>query len=192
MSRVVSFRRMEDGTREDYLLLDESERRYAEGLGERVLESLKKLDHSLYGYPVSRLQHSLQVATRAARDGADEEMITAALLHDIGDELAPYNHSQMAAAILRPYVRPEVSWIVEHHGLFQNYYYVHHFGGDRYARERLRAHPWYDACVHFCAAWDQCSFDPAYPHERLEYFEPLVRRIFARAPQDPRYQTASG
>jgi predicted HD phosphohydrolase len=183
---------MEDGTRADYLLLDESERRYAEGLGERVLESLKKLDHSLYGYPVSRLQHTLQAATRAARDGADDEMIAAALLHDIGDELAPYNHSEMAAAILRPYVRPEVAWVVEHHGLFQNYYYVHHLGGDRYARDRLRAHPWYDACVHFCAAWDQCSFDPDYPHERLEYFEPLVRRIFARAPHDPRYQTASG
>ena len=192
MSRIVSFRRMEDGTREDYLLLDESERRYAEGLGARVLESLKELDHSLYGYPVSRLQHSLQTATRAARDGAGEEMIVAALLHDIGDELAPYNHSEMAAAILRPYVRPEITWIVAHHGLFQNYYYVHHLGGDRHARDRLRDHPWYDACVHFCAAWDQCSFDPDYPHEPLEYFEPLVRSIFARAPQDPRYQTPTG
>ena len=192
MSRMVSFRRMEDGTREDYLLLEESERRYAESLGERVLESLGKLDHSLYGYPVSRLQHSLQAATRAARDGADDELTVAALLHDIGDELAPYNHSEMAAAILRPYVRPEVAWIVEHHGLFQNYYYVHHMGGDRYARDRLRDHPWYEACVHFCAAWDQCSFDPDYPHERLEYFAPLVHRIFARAPRDPRYQTASG
>jgi predicted HD phosphohydrolase len=189
MSRIVSFRRMEDGTREDYLLLDESERRYAEGLGARVLASLKQLDHSIYGYPVSRLQHSLQTATRAARAGADEEMIAAALLHDIGDELAPYNHSEMAAAILRPYVRPEVTWIVAHHGLFQNYYYVHHLGGDRHARDRLRDHPWYDACVHFCAAWDQCSFDPDYPHEPLEFFEPLVRRIFARAPHDPRYQT---
>ena len=192
MSRVVSFRRMEDGTREDYLLLDESERRYAEGLGERVLQSLKKLDHLLYGYAVSRLQHSLQAATRALRDGADEEMIVAALLHDIGDELAPYNHSEMAAAILRPYVRPEVTWIVAHHGLFQNYYYVHHLGGDRYARDRLRTHPWYDACVHFCAAWDQCSFDPDYPAESLEFFEPLVRRIFTRTPHDPRYQPAPG
>ena len=183
---------MEDGTREDYLLLDESERSYAQSLPDRVLESLKKLDHLLYGYPVSRLQHSLQAASRALRDRADEEMIVAALLHDIGDELAPYNHSEMAAAILRPYVRPEIAWIVEHHGLFQNYYYVHHFGGDRHARDRLRDHSWYDACVHFCAAWDQCSFDPDYPAESLEFFEPLVRRIFARTPHDPRYQTAPG
>jgi predicted HD phosphohydrolase len=190
MSRLVSFRRMEYGTREDYLLLDESERRYAQGLADRVLESMRKLDHSLFGYRVTRLQHSLQTATRALRDGADDELVFAALLHDIGDEIAPYNHSEMAAAIVRPYVRPEVAWIVEHHGLFQNYYYVHHLGGDRNARDRLRDHPWYAACVHFCAAWDQCSFDPDYGNESLEFFTPLVRRMLARTPQDPRYQTA--
>jgi len=187
MSRVVSFRQMKDGTKEDYELLDEAEKRYALGLADRVLESLVKLDHSLEGYPVSRLGHSLQAATRALRDEADEEMVVAALIHDVGDELAPYNHAEVAAAILRPYVRAEVSWIVSHHGLFQNYYYVHHFGGDRNARERLREHPWYEACVHFCAAWDQSSFDPDYPSEPLSTFEPLVRRIFARAPHDPRY-----
>ncbi|HYC10533.1 MAG TPA: HD domain-containing protein [Steroidobacteraceae bacterium] len=190
MSRIVSFRRMADGTREDYLLLDESERRYATGLAERVLEALAKLDHSLEGYPVSRLEHSLQAASRAQRDGADEELIVAALLHDIGDELAPYNHAEFAASIIRPYVRAEVTWIVAQHGLFQNYYYVHHFGGDRNARDRLRAHPYYQACVHFCAAWDQCSFDPDYPSERLEYFEPMLRRILAREPHDPRYMAA--
>ncbi|MGH7880713.1 MAG: HD domain-containing protein [Steroidobacteraceae bacterium] len=190
MSRIVGFRQMKDGTREDYLLLDESERAYAQGLGERVLESLRRLDHSLAGYPVSRLTHSLQAATRARRDGADEELIAAALLHDIGDELAPYNHAELAAAILRPYVRAEVSWIVAQHGLFQNYYYVHHFGGDRDARDAHRDHPWYEACKHFCAAWDQCSFDPDYPAESLEFFAPLVRRIFARAPHDPRYVAA--
>jgi predicted HD phosphohydrolase len=111
----------------------------------------------------------------------------AALLHDVGDELAPYNHAEVAAAILKPYVRAEVTWIVSHHGLFQNYYYVHHFGGDRHARERLRDHPWFEACVHFCAAWDQSSFDPDYRSEPLATFEPMVRRIFARPPHDPRY-----
>jgi len=155
-----------------------------------VLEALAKLDHSLEGYPVSRLEHSLQAASRAQRDGADEELIVAALLHDIGDELAPYNHAEFAASIIRPYVRAEVTWIVAQHGLFQNYYYVHHFGGDRNARDRLRAHPYYQACVHFCAAWDQCSFDPDYPSERLEYFEPMLRRILAREPHDPRYMAA--
>jgi predicted HD phosphohydrolase len=190
MSRIVSFRQMKDGTKEDYLLLDEAEKKYAAGLGNRVLESLRKLDHSLEGYPVSRLGHSLQAASRALRDNADEEMVVAALLHDIGDELAPYNHAEVAAGILRPYVRPEVSWIVSQHGLFQNYYYVHHFGGDRYAREQLKAHPYYEACVHFCAAWDQCSFDPDYRSEPLSTFEPMVQRIFARTPHDPRYVAA--
>jgi predicted HD phosphohydrolase len=187
MSRVVSFREMKDGTREDYLLLDESERAYATGLADRVLESLQRLDHSLEGYPVSRLGHSLQAATRAARDGADEELVVAALVHDIGDELAPYNHAELAASILRPYVRAEVTWIVAQHGLFQNYYYVHHLGGDRNARERFRDHPWYEATKHFCASWDQCSFDPGYRAEPLAFFEPMVRRIFARTPHDPRY-----
>jgi predicted HD phosphohydrolase len=187
MSRLVSFRAMQDGTRDDYLLLDESERLYARGLAERVLEGLARLDHSLEGYPLSRLGHSLQAATRATRDGADEELVAAALLHDIGDELAPYNHAEFAAAILRPYVRPEVTWIVAQHGLFQNYYYVHHLGGDRNARDRYRDHPWYAACAHFCAQWDQCSFDPDYRSEPLGFFEPLVRRIFGRTPHDPRY-----
>jgi predicted HD phosphohydrolase len=187
MSRIVSFRRMQDGTREDYLLLDQSERDYAVGLADRVLASVRKLDHSLEGYPVSRLGHSLQAATRALRDNADEELVVAALLHDVGDELAPYNHAELAAAILRPYVRPEVTWIVEHHGLFQTYYYAHHLGGDRHARERLKDHPWYPACASFCERWDQVSFDPEYRSRPLEDFEALVRRIFARAPHDPRY-----
>jgi predicted HD phosphohydrolase len=187
MSPIVSFRRMEDGTREDYLLLDQSERDYARGLPDRVLHGLRQLDHSLEGYPISRLGHSLQVATRALADGADEELIVAALIHDIGDELAPYNHAEIAAGILRPYVRPEVTWIVEQHGLVQSYYYVHHMGGDRNARDRLQGHKWYTACEAFCARWDQASFDPDYPMKPLEVFEPLVRKIFSRPAHDPRY-----
>ena len=190
MSRVVSFLQMKDGTREDYELLDKSERDYAVHLPDQVLNAVRALDHSLEGYPLTRLGHSLQAATRALKDGADEEMIVAALIHDVGDELAPYAHQEIAAAILRPYVRPEVTWIVEHHALFQNYYYVHHFGGDRNARDRLRDHPWYQACKDFCANWDQNSFDPDYPTEPLSTFEPLVRRILTRPPHDDRYVKA--
>ena len=190
MSKLVSFRRMEDGTREDYELLDRSEREYARHLPDHILASLLKLDHSLEGYPLTRLGHSLQTATRAMRDGADEELVVAALIHDIGDELAPYNHTEIAAAIIRPYVRPEVTWIVEKHGLFQNYYYVHHLGGNRDARDKYRDHPWYQACKDFCANWDQCSFDPDYPSEPLSTFEPMLRRVFSRAAHDPRYVIA--
>jgi predicted HD phosphohydrolase len=129
---TVSFRRMEEGTREDYELLDRAEREYVRELPDRLLAALHKLDQSLQGYRVSRLGHSLQTATRALRDGADDELIVAALIHDVGDDMAPYNHAEIAAGILRPYVRPEVTWIVEQHGLFQTYYYAHHY--DRFSR----------------------------------------------------------
>jgi predicted HD phosphohydrolase len=185
--KVVSFLRMEDGTREDYELLDRAERDYVRALPDRVLEALRKLDQSLPGYRVSRLEHSLQAATRALKDGADDELIVAALIHDVGDELAPYNHSEIAAGIIRPYVREQVTWIVEQHGLFQTYYYAHHAGRDRNAREKFRGHPWYQDCKDFCADWDQCSFDPDYPWEPLVAFEPRVREIFSRPAHDPRY-----
>lgn len=189
MAKTVSFNQMKDGTQADYLLLEESERVYARGLARRILTSLRNLEHSLEGYPVSRLEHSLQSATRAMRDGADDELIVAALLHDIGDDLAPFNHAAIAAEIIRPYVREEVTWIVEQHGLFQCYYYVHHLGGDRNMRDRYRGHRWYDACAAFCERWDQSSFDPNYASLPLENFEPLVESVFARKPHDSRYIT---
>jgi predicted HD phosphohydrolase len=181
---------MKDGTREDYLLLDETEREHARQLPERVLEALRALNHSVEGYPLTRLGHSLQTATRAQRDGADVDMIVGALVHDVGDMLAPYNHAQIAAAMLRPYVRPQVTWIVEQHELFQTYYYVHHMGGDRYMRERMRDHPWYESCVDFCERYDQSSFDPRYRTAPLAEFEPLVREVFGRTANDPRYTAA--
>ena len=167
-----------------------SPRRYALGLADRVLENLRKLDHSLGGLSGEPPRPLAAGGDTRAAGQADEELVVAALLHDIGDELGALQPCEVAAGILRPYVREEVTWIVAHHGLFQNYYYVHHFGGDRNARERLRGHPAYDACVHFCAAWDQSSFDPDYASEPLAAFEPMVRRIFARAPHDSRYTAA--
>ena len=184
---TVSFCKMEDGTREDYEMIDRHERDYARGLPDKVIAALNSLQAGQGGFKISRLEHSLQSATRAMRDGADEEMILAALVHDIGDELAPYNHSELAAALIRPYVRPEITWIVEQHGLFQNYYYVHHLGGNRNARDRFRDHPWFQACADFCAKWDQTSFSPDYASEPLETFEPLIRDIFTRRAHDPRY-----
>lgn len=179
---TVSFRQMKDGTRADYELLERIEREYVAALPDRILDALRALDGSLGGYRVTRLEHCLQTASRAEADGADEEMVLGALLHDLGDVLAPANHSQYAAAIIRPYVREEVTWIVEHHGLFQMYYYAHHLHGDPDARELYRGHRWFDACADFCERWDQAAFDPDYPTHSLEHFAPLVRRIFAREP----------
>lgn len=179
---TVSFTSMAAGTREDYELLERLEAQFASSTADRVLEQLKGLAGSLAGYKVDRLEHSLQSATRAYRDGAEEEMVVAALLHDIGDLLAPHNHSEMAAAVLRPYVSERTYWIVRQHGLFQSYYYAHHMGGDRNARDRYIDHPWYQDAVDFCHRWDQSSFDPEYDSLPLEFFEPMVRRVFAREP----------
>lgn len=179
---TVSFTSMAAGTREDYELLERLEAQFASSTADRVLEQLRGLAGSLAGYKVDRLEHSLQSATRAYRDGAEEEMVVAALLHDIGDLLAPHNHSEMAAAVLRPYVTERTYWVVRQHGLFQSYYYAHHMGGDRNARDRYIDHPWYQDAVDFCHRWDQSSFDPEYGSLSLEFFEPMVQRIFAREP----------
>ena len=178
----VSFTAMADGTREDYELLDRFEDEFAAGTADRVLDHLRELADSVAGYQVDRLEHSLQSATRAYRDGADEEMVVAALLHDIDDLLAPHSHGELAALLLRPYVTERTYWIVRHHGLFQFFYYAHHLGGDRHARDRFRDHPWYQDAVDFCHRWDQCAFDPGYDTLPLEFFEPMVRRVFAREP----------
>ncbi|WP_431023508.1 HD domain-containing protein [Halomonas sp. H5] len=181
----VAFRQMKEGTREEYVFLEGLEAEFNRGLVDRLLRALRHLEHGLSGYRVSRLKHSLQSAARAEADGADDDMIVGALLHDLGDELAPYNHSQLAAAIIRPYVRGEVTWVVHHHGLFQKVYYAHHFGDDPRERDRYRDHPWYQSCVDFCERYDQAAFDPDYPTPPLEHFEPMLRRVFSRPPFDP-------
>ena len=181
----VSFRRMDEGTPADYALLHRLEDEFVAALPDRILAALEDLEHSLAGYQISRLEHSLQSATRAERDGADIEMIVGALVHDLGDDLAPLNHSQLAAAIIRPYVRSEVAWIIEHHGVFQMYYYGDAMGVDKNAREIYRGHKWFDSCEKFCECWDQMSFDPDYTSYPLAHFEPMIREIFSRPPFDP-------
>ena len=179
---TVSFTAMADGTREDYELLARFEEEYAAGLADRVLAQLRALSGSLAGYRVNRLEHSLQTATRAHRDGADEEMVVAALLHDLDDLLAPHSHGELSALILRPYVTERTYWIIRHHGLFQLVYYAHYHGRDRNARDKYRGHRWYQDAVDFCHRWDQAAFDPDYESLPLEFFEPMVRRLFAREP----------
>jgi predicted HD phosphohydrolase len=181
----VSFTQMKDGTAEDYALLERLEDQFNEGLVERLKLALRKLDDGLSGYKVSRLEHSLQSAARAEADGGDDDLVVATLLHDLGDELAPYNHSQLAAAIIRPYVRAEVTWIIHHHGLFQKFYYGHFYGEDRNEREIYKDHPWYQKCVDFCERYDQAAFAPDYQTQPLEHFEQALRRVFARKPFDP-------
>ncbi len=178
---VVDFTAMEHGTAADYKLVFAHEQHQIDTQADRVLGWLREMEGPS-PYKISRLDHVLQSATRAERDGADTETIVCALLHDIGDVIGTANHSQVGAALLRPYVSEQNWWVVHHHGLFQGYYWFQYYGRDRNERDSFRDHPYYDACVRFCAEWDQNCFDPAYDHEPLEHFEPMVREIFARTP----------
>jgi predicted HD phosphohydrolase len=181
----VKFTAMKDGDREDYAMLDRHERDYAAGTAGRLLNALVSLDESLSGYQITRLGHSLQAATRAYRAGADVDWIVAALLHDIGDIYAPYNHDEYAAAILRPFLREQVTWVVEKHGDFQRLYYAHHTGGNPHARDAYRDHPYFQDCADFCELWDQNSFDPDYDTMPISAFAPFVEQVFARTAYDP-------
>ena len=185
-TRTVSFTQMKDGTKDDYLLLEELEKPYLSMTADRILDELRRQGEvTLEGYRITRMTHGLQAATRAERDGADVDWIVGALLHDVGDGLAPQNHDRFSAEVIRPFVRWDVAWVVEHHGIFQTLYYGHHYGWDRNARDQFRDHPCFDSCAAFCERWDQSSFDPDYDALPLEHFIPMVKEVFARKAHDP-------
>ncbi len=186
MTQTVDFIAMKDGSKEDYELLEKLEKPFLAMTADRVLDEMRRAGEvTLEGYKVSRLEHGLQSATRAMRDGVDIDWVVGALLHDVGDGLAPQNHDRMSAEVVRPFVRWEVSWTIEHHGIFQMLYYAHHYNWDRNARDKYRDHPLFATCAAFCERWDQSSFDPDYPMEPLETFEPMVREVFGRKAYDP-------
>tara|TARA_Y100000590_G_scaffold260028_1_gene292086 strand:- start:1080 stop:1634 length:555 start_codon:yes stop_codon:yes gene_type:complete len=180
--KTVNFTEMKKGSKEDYLLLNKYEKKFIEGTAERILKTLEGLTSGLAGYKINRLEHSLQTATRALKDKASDEIIVAALLHDIGDELAPNNHSEFAAAVLKPYVSEKTTWIIEKHGIFQMYYYAHHLDHNRNERNKYKGHKYYEDTLKFCENWDQKSFDPNYKSLTLKDFEPYVKKIFSRKP----------
>jgi predicted HD phosphohydrolase len=173
---------MKDGTKDDYLLLDEYEQKYISGTADRILKFMKGLNSTLEGYKITRLEHSLQTATRAYKDNASEELVVAALLHDLGDELAPLNHSEYAASVLKPYVSEKTHWIIEKHGEFQMYYYAHHLGKNQNQRDKYKEHKYYQDAVDFCEKWDQASFDTNYENMSLEEFTPKVKKKISRKP----------
>ena len=173
------FAAMAESGVEDWTIIRSAFQPFARRLPERILSHLRLLDGDLGGFPIDRLQHSLQTATRAHRGGEAEDYIVMALLHDIGDTLGSYNHPEIAAAIIRPFVPEELEWIAAHHGVFQGYFYFHHMGADRNMRERFRGHPHFETCARFCEFYDQSAFDAAYDSAPLEFFEPMIERVFA-------------
>lgn len=185
-NETVSFTRMDAGTKADYDLLARKFEPYMAESPDRYIAALEAQRHERSsGYPIDRCEHALQAATRARRDGADADWIVAALLHDIGDALSPMNHGRMAAEIIRPFVREEVTWVVAHHPIFQQHHSGPMNGTDPDARETFRAHPHFDAAAMFCARWDQVSFDPGYEADSMERFRPELTEVFARPAFDP-------
>lgn len=180
----VKFTQMIDGDKEDYDFLTRHEIEHTKGTADRLLTALVELDEGLSGYQITRLGHSLQCATRAWRDGADIDWVVSALLHDIGDIYAPYNHDEYAATILRPFVREQCRWVVEKHGDFQLAYFGEHVGADPNKRNIYQGHKYFKDCEIFCERWDQTSFDPAYDSLPLEFFRPMVEQVFARNAND--------
>ncbi|MFC3172764.1 HD domain-containing protein [Novosphingobium bradum] len=178
-ARRAAFTAMSEGTAADYVIVRDVAQAEAAGLTDRLMDLLAGLKDT-GGFRIDRLDHSLQSATRALRDGRDEEYVVCALLHDIGDMLAPFNHAEVAAAVLKPYVSPGNHWMVQHHGLFQTYYYAHHFGRDRNARDKLADSPWFAQTVEFCELYDQNCFDPDYDNLPLAHFEPILRRVLVQ------------
>lgn len=176
----VKFVEMKDGDVEDYRFLRDHELAYAAQTAGRLVQALEALEDSMGGYQVSRLTHSLQSATRAHRDGADIDWVVCALLHDIADPYAPYNHDEMAAAIVKPFVREQCTWCVATHGAFQKVYYGDKIGENPNSRDRYAGHAYFDDCVEFCERWDQASFDPHYDTLDLKFFVPMVESVFAR------------
>jgi len=172
----MHFTRMDVGTDADYQVLARVHEHNLQVLPDLLLDMLTDLDGDA-NYPIDRLQHSLQVATRALRDGADEEMIVCGLLHDVGESLGPLNHGEVIAAILRPFISEANYWMLFHHGLFQTYFYARHLGLDPDAREQFKDNPNYQLTVDFTTNWDEVSFDPDYPNEPVETFVPMVHRV---------------
>ncbi len=180
MGERAKFREMLEGSEGDWALIAAHSKDFNKGLARRVIDHLKLLDGDYGGFPVDRLTHSLQTATRAHRDGRDEEYVVCALLHDIGDTLGSFNHPDVAAAILKPFVSEQNHWMVANHGVFQGYYFFHYLGLDRNMRDQYKDHPWYEYTAQFCHLYDQSSFDPDYDTAPLEVFIPMVERVFAK------------
>lgn len=182
----VSWTRMADGSRQDYEMLGALYTEHTQGeLVDNMVKLLEIMKGPKLGYQIDRYEHSLQSASRALRADERLDLVIGCLLHDIADPIAPQNHSATAAAMLRPYVDDEVHWVVKHHGLFQGYYYFHHMGGDRSARDVHSDHEYYEACVRFCHEYDQNCFDPDYPTLPIEDFVPLMEDLFSRESRVP-------
>lgn len=170
---------MDQGTDADFQILKQVHEKTLSDLPDRLFGLLEDLSKDT-AYNITRKDHCLQAATRALRDGRDEEYVVVALLHDIGEPLGPFNHGEIIAAILHPFISRNNYWMLVQHGLFQTYFYGAHMNLDPNARDQFKSDPAYEQTVEFCAKYDEVSFDPAYENEPLSTFEPMVRRLLKK------------
>ena len=187
MTARAAFTRMDESTEEDWSLIVPEFKKLAVALPDRVLTHLQLLNGDYGGFPVDRLSHSLQTATLALKDDRDEEYVICALLHDIGDTLGTFNHPDIAAAILKPFVSDANLWMIQHHGIFQAYNFFHHIGLNRNLRDMFKGYPYYDQAAEFVELYDNRAFDPAGEVLPLTTFEPMLRRLMA-APRNSIYK----
>lgn len=180
MEQSAKFHTMTEGTQEDWDIIMAHMQPFARNGGARVLDHLRLLDGDCGGFAVDRLTHCLQTATRAHRDGRSEDYVVMALLHDIGDTLGAYNHPDVAAAIIKPFVSEELHWITQHHGIFQGYNFFHYIGLNRDMREQFKGHEHYQATAEFIEKYDCPAFDPNYDTAPLSFFEPMVMKLFEK------------
>jgi predicted HD phosphohydrolase len=176
---TATFTRMDESTAEQWAVIGAETARNQPRVAEQFLTMLRQLEGITDGFACDQLVHALQTATLAERAGADPEMVFAALVHDIGKVVSVFNHPNIAAEMIQPYVRPEVYEVIRVHQDFQGKHYYHHFGADPDAREQHRGQPWFELAARFADEWDQTAFDPEGDYESLEHFEPLVREITA-------------
>jgi predicted HD phosphohydrolase len=176
----MHFKRMDEGTDADFQVLKRVHELTLQELPDRLLALLSGLGRDT-AYNITRRDHCLQAATRALRDGKDEEYVAVALLHDVGETLGPFNHGEVIAAVLRPFISRDNYFLLAHHSLFQTYFFAAHLGLDPNARDCFKGDPAYERTVEFCAKYDEVSFDPNYPNEPLSTFEPMVRRLLAKS-----------
>ncbi len=180
LNQRATFTRMDESTKQDWdIIITHLLSHAATSVPAQVLEQLAKLEGDHGGFAVDRLTHSLQTAHLAEQDGRDEEYVVCALLHDIGDVLAPLNHPEIAAAIVKPYVSEANHWMVQHHGTIQGYYFWHHIGLDRNARDELKDNEYYSHTEEFCAKYDQLAFDPDGVTPPLASYVDSVRRVLS-------------
>lgn len=175
----MHFKHMDEGTKADFQVLARVHEQNIARLPDLLLGMMSSLKGD-EAYPVDRLTHSLQTATRAHRDGMDEEYVVCCLLHDVCEALGPFNHGEVIAAILKPFIGEANHWMLEKHGVFQTYFYGDQIGIDKNQRERYRDSPHYQRTIEFTSKYDEVSFDPDYPSEPLSTFEPMVRRVLTK------------